>query len=616
MLRILMFALICLFPFGAMGQTVSVDERTENFSLEAIAKVYKDTENNLQIQQILSLDSTKFNSISHLNIGITYTTYWLKFTLKNAAKNDLRLFLALESITGDSVFLYKTSKQKLLKTTILGEYLPFLASKIKHRTPVFEIILSPSEQADFYLTTKGNGQPINLTASLLNATGFHAWDSQKLFITGLAYGILLLILIFNFSFFFITKEKIYLIFFIQTIFSTLGIIYFDGFVHQYLFPNSGYWSNEMIAIALCGTYIFNNLFNTDFFNLQQRLPLAFRTFRYLTYLIFVVLLLSFIHPWGFNFFIVSMTALTSLVAILLFVSLLILKRQQFSFYFFVYLATICLIIFGSMYQAFIMGFVPDTFFTQHSIHLAVVLQSVFLALAVNDKFRVIREENDDYQKKMVEALNQYSQNLIGSIEAERQRLAIDIHDGLGQNLLAMRNIILKTLKQKSLTSKTEETLQMLLETTTETLDDARAMAYNLRPPILNTMGLTVAIQTLVEKIKASSNLKIQFKMEQSLDGLVAKENEINVYRILQESFNNVLKHAKASKTILEIDRKVNFLLITFQDNGIGYNLENSTMGQGILGMKERVALLKGSINIESKEGYGTQIYIKIPIRQL
>jgi two-component system, sensor histidine kinase LadS len=614
MVRMLLFALFGLFSFGAKGQSVSVNERTENLSLETIAKVYKDTENKLQIQQILTLDSTKFSPISHLNIGITYSNYWLKFSLKNTINNEIDLFLAFESIVNDSLFLYKVAQNRVASRVVLGENMPFSAKRIKHQTPIFNIQLQPNEQAQFYIKSSGNGQPMNLTAKLLNAQGFHDWDVRKTFFLGIIYGIMFLILILNFSFFLITKENIYIVFSGQVAFSALCIAYFDGFIYQYVFPNSGYWSNQTIAIAMCFTFIFNNRFTSDFFNLKNLVSWAYHTFRYATVLIISILAFSFLHPLGFNTFVVLMTALTSLVALLLFVSILFAKRQGFTSYFFSLVATLCLIVFGLFFQLFLIGIVSGNFFTHYTMHLAVVTQSVFLALAVNDKFRIIREENAYYQVKLVETLNQYSQNLISNIEAERQRLAIDIHDGFGQNLLAMRNITLKALKQKKLSAKIEDTLQTLLETTTETLDDARAIAYNLRPPILNTMGLTVAIQTLVEKIRTSSSLKIQFKIEQSLDGLVAKENEINVYRILQESFNNVLKHAKATKIDLEILRKNELLEIIFKDNGIGYNQDEIATGQGILGMKERVALLKGSIVTESNSKKGTNIFIKIPIK--
>ena len=102
-------------------------------------------------------------------------------------------------------------------------------------------------------------------------------------------------------------------------------------------------------------------------------------------------------------------------------------------------------------------------------------------------------------------------------------------------------------------------------------------------------------------------------MEQSVDGIIHKDLDINIYRILQEGFNNAVKHAKASKIDLKIIKKGKFLEIHFQDNGIGFDQNEQVNGQGILGIKERVTLLSGTINITSEADSGTLLYIQIPI---
>lgn len=600
-------------PFCVKGQQILINQQTENLDLQQIARVCKDSSHKLTIEQFLQPNQFVFSPVEYLNIGITYTDYWVKFTLKNTEKYDLKLRLTLESMVNDSLFLYKVINQKVVETTLLGENMPFLASKIKHQMPVFEINLSSNQQSDFYLKSKGDGQPKNLTAKILNNENYHQWVIDKLFFLGMIYGIMLLILLFNFSFYLVTREKIYLIFSLQVAFSVLAIAYFDGFVYQYVFPDGGYWSNQTISIAFCCTFLFSNRFTQDFFSLKTLVPWAYQTFRYSNYLIIFIFVFSFVHPLGFNTFIVSMTVLTSLVALLLFISILNAKMRGFSSYIFGLVATACLIIFGSIFQLLIIGLIPDIFITHYSMQLAVATQSVFLGLAVNDKFRVIREENIYYQVKLVEALNQYSQNLITNIETERQRLAVDIHDGLGQNLLVIRNKILMALKKKSTISILEETLESLLEVTTEALDDTRAMSHNLRPPILNTMGLTVAIQSLVEKMRVSSALKINLDMKDSIDGLIQKELEINVYRILQESFNNAFKHAQAIKIEIFIEKIANELRINFIDNGKGFDQGKTQMGQGLLGIKERVSLMRGTFLIESENKKGTKIMIKIPV---
>jgi signal transduction histidine kinase len=130
------------------------------------------------------------------------------------------------------------------------------------------------------------------------------------------------------------------------------------------------------------------------------------------------------------------------------------------------------------------------------------------------------------------------------------------------------------------------------------------------------MGLTVAIQSLVEKMKESSAMKINLEMKEPIDGLVQKELEINIYRILQESFNNAFKHASATIIEIKIQKDVHELRIHFEDNGKGFNQNTAKYGQGLVGIKERVSLMKGTLLIESEEKKGTHIFIKIPFKTM
>lgn len=303
---------------------------------------------------------------------------------------------------------------------------------------------------------------------------------------------------------------------------------------------------------MCFTFVFNNLFTDNILNFKQTSLRVHQFTIGLIYFTLFVLSFSFIHPLGFQFFIRFGILFASFVAILLMFGIFTIRKNKNLFYFFVSLATFSLVFFGTIFQLFLVGVLPNNILTQYSMHFAVVFQSIFLVLAVNDRFRQIKEDNDRYRIELMEAMNQYSQNLIANIEAERQRLASDIHDGIGQNLLVIRNRILLTLKKKTSTAKFEETLESLLDVTTSALEDARAMSHNLRPPILNTLGLTTSIESLVTQIRQSSSLQINLNMNASIDGLIKKDLEINVYRIFQEGFNNVIKHANATKINIKI----------------------------------------------------------------
>lgn len=590
-----------------------IDSLTQKITLSDIA-VYAADAHPVSVSTLLAGEGPVFKRASHFNFGVTHTDHWVKFSLENTSAKTLRFYLVMESSTNNSLLLYTVKNGRVIHTEATGEETAFNSRFVRHRNPVMELVLLPHDSTSYYLFAKGSGEPLNVSAHLLSPQAWQEWNTDASFFSGGVYGILLLIMVLNISFYIVTKERVYIVFFFQLLCGWLCICCFDGFIYQYVFPTSPYWINQTAPVTLCLTYIFSNFFVAEYYNLKVLSPFLAKSFHGSSFCIAVILLVSFIHPAGFNFFILAMLVMTTVTAVLLSLAVVEALKKGFRTYFFAMLATICVIIAGSVYQLYFLGVLPDTFISHHAMHLAVLTEAVFMALAVNDKFRAIREENMRYQQQLVLVLKEYSQNLITTIEEERQRLAIDIHDSLGQNLLAMRNKILLTQRQKQIPGELEEDLELLLHTTSETLDEVRAISYNLRPPILNAMGLTAAVHSLTTKIRTSTHLKVELNIDDTIDGLLLKKLEINVYRILQEAFNNVVKHAGASKVVLDMRVAGNQLLILFADDGNGFD-SRATKGQGMLGMEERVAILNGNFSIRSDKTTGTELRIDIALNR-
>lgn len=275
--RSIYILMLVLLSFYSKGQIFYLDSNSKSIKLVSKALVFRDKASNLNINQVLKRN-LPFRHRTHLNIGISYTDYRLKFALENKQNVSQTFYLAFKSIVNDSLILYKVVNNQVAETKILGENLPFSRQEVKHRTPIFKIKLDAKENALFFLKSPGDGQPKNLSADLLSADGFLLWDEKKIFLLGLVYGVLAFIILFNFSVYIVTKESIYILFSLQTFFSTLSIAYFDGFLHQYLFPESAYWSNQAIAIVICLTFILNNLFVSIFFNLKVIAPWLLKPF--------------------------------------------------------------------------------------------------------------------------------------------------------------------------------------------------------------------------------------------------------------------------------------------------------------------------------------------------
>jgi signal transduction histidine kinase len=222
-----------------------------------------------------------------------------------------------------------------------------------------------------------------------------------------------------------------------------------------------------------------------------------------------------------------------------------------------------------------------------------------------------QQKSEDINKKLLEEKIRIS-TIIKTIESERERIARELHDGLGQ-LLTTAKLKLDLIKIKSDKSKTEinDTLSILINAG----DEIRRIINDLKPSDVESFGLISSIEILCERIKQASGINVQFTVSTNYQ-LIDKTNELIIYRIVQEALNNIVKHSHCSKADIEIVNSKNNLFIKIRDNGNGMDiakLEENGKTFGIYNIKERVKSLNGKLNIESTPGKGFNYQIEIPI---
>jgi ligand-binding sensor domain-containing protein/signal transduction histidine kinase len=212
----------------------------------------------------------------------------------------------------------------------------------------------------------------------------------------------------------------------------------------------------------------------------------------------------------------------------------------------------------------------------------------------------------------------FARQLIASQEQERQRIAAELHDSLGQNLLVIKNWVSMARRSLEPQSRACAPLDEVVGVVSHSIEEVREIAYNLRPYQLDEIGLTEAIQSMLEKVAASSGLQFTVAID-PLDGLFSGEAEISIYRIVQECVNNIVKHSEASEAEVLIRRRSQALELVIKDNGKGFEL-NRTMtskerGFGLTGINERVRFLGGKRSVQTAPGAGTAITITLELRQ-
>ena len=231
--------------------------------------------------------------------------------------------------------------------------------------------------------------------------------------------------------------------------------------------------------------------------------------------------------------------------------------------------------------------VPDLRFTSEDLRLAETFASR-AAVAADQARRVQR----DAFRRVVQAQ-----------EEERRRLARELHDETGQALASIL-LGLKTLEEASDVAELGERVAALRSRVVETLQDVRRLAVELRPAALDDFGLEPALERLVSGFAEQTGLRVELE-SRLRDDRLPQEVETVLYRIVQEALTNIVKHADAGRVSIVVTQRAGSVGAIVEDDGRGFDPEQDTNGGiGLIGMRERVALLDGSMTIESARGRG------------
>lgn len=212
----------------------------------------------------------------------------------------------------------------------------------------------------------------------------------------------------------------------------------------------------------------------------------------------------------------------------------------------------------------------------------------------------------------LEQLRDLPRSLLNAQEAERRRLASDLHDEIGQDLTAILLAVNRakggsTDESRLALDETEAALQALTR-------KVRRLAQDLHPSTLNELGLAAALSSLLARYNQQTPLDIHWHLPGEQERF-PRDIEVAAYRIVQEAITNVVRHAQAQQAWVTVYRSGQHLLLQIMDNGQGFDMGTTPQADhyGLLGMSERVTLLKGNIHIRSVLGRGTQISAELPL---
>jgi signal transduction histidine kinase len=239
--------------------------------------------------------------------------------------------------------------------------------------------------------------------------------------------------------------------------------------------------------------------------------------------------------------------------------------------------------------------------------------------------QALRRAHDELEQRVkertteiLELRSSFTSWLLDAQEKERKRISHELHEELGQSLAVLK-MQLRRVEKNLPAGMPKEQLWSALDHLNEVVDDVRRLSQDLRPSILEHMGIAAALKHLADAFSKENQIPVALDMD-SIQGLFSPEAEVIIYRIFQEAFANIAQHARASSVMMSIKKSDGGVAFQVEDDGQGFdspkvlNEEVTRRGLGLAAMTERMRMLHGSLDIWSREGQGTRISFVLPIK--
>jgi signal transduction histidine kinase len=543
---------------------------------------------------------------------------WSHFYLKNTSDQPLIYNIKIEDPYINRFHFYTFYKKDSAEIDKSGINYPFQIRKTNYRNHISIVKISPNSTVEIYLMADKYAKAIRLNIELWQPDKLLVELSQNNLITGIFYGVLLLVLILTIIIYFQFKD-VFLIGYILYLFG--GLLYGlanSGLLFQYFLNGVNPLLLELIRpwclfISYNGLILFvNRLFNKPV--VFSKLNIACRWFHWIYILVFIIgSVFYFIIPksdwiWFSNVFSTA-AALIGLAGIIISFWIVLLAFRQnrnaetgsFVIVYFLLFFYSTMII-TNVYFIKVHSLPP--IFVENVSLIFLLLETAFMSFAITIRMNKMIAKREELKLKVERQKLEVAQSVIQGTENERERIAKELHDSIGSYLSTIGIFTDQLEKEGDLKSK----IRSLVD---ETHSEVRRISDDLLPMAFSRFGLLEAIKNLCADLN-NDTINVQFFTNIKYLELT-NATQLNIYRIIQELSNNTIKHAEARQLSIQLLKDEEGICLTVEDNGKGFDLEKVEQEKitAFHSIRARCESLGADLHIESSASAGTIAIIEL-----
>jgi len=570
-----------------------------------------------QVQQLFKEEKFRILNKGNFNPGFTKSVYWLAI---RASEKDSKQKLIIGNAHINRLHFYiSTSSGTNLKYTT-GDYYPFKQRPIKYHLFTFPL---EGKVGDIYLLrVDKHGESLQLEAHILSNELFFQKTMNENLITGLLWGIILLVLVFGCFLYITVREKLYLYYVLYIIIGSLWIMADKGYGYQYLWPDFPYFASRARPIFNSLATIMLLQFMQVFIG-QSKESRFFKPIVYIKATSLLMAILFFSLPIeeksnGFLFLgILILVGISTQILIALSLAEKIRQKNPQSWY---YLFSIFALIIFSITELLVHsgGSGPQiNYLSNYGIQTGLVIELIILNFGLASRFNDYKNEKELLLLEVNKKQKELTERIIETQELERKKIADQLHDDIGSMLsLATLQVssALDTIKSESSVLKLKKAGDVL-DSISQTV---RNISHTLTPLAIEKYGFKNAITDLIESINSADKIKIEYIIigfDTDQNQFLTMQNDL--YRIIKELLNNIIKHSEASHCLLQLIEDEDRISIIVEDNGIGMHDETGLKnGIGLANITAKINYFQGLFEITKKTEGGLLINIEIPIKTI
>ena len=553
----------------------------------------------------MALD-TNFKRLNSTSFGFSNQYYWFKFKIINSTTAFKESEVVIKNPHIDFIKIWSIDWEGSLKMVYLGgDGMPFNDRTIRNRNIVFPVSLLPNQEMEYLIQVDKRNASVSVPIKILPKKIFEKTERINLFVFGLYFGVLALIILFAVFIFFILRQSVFVWYAIYLVFLELYLMSDIGYLFQIVYPNKYYLNNYSRPVFVSLMVMAFLQFTRELLNIKALLPKWNTGYNLiigglgLTTLIWVVTLLLGV-PQTILF--LNIQNLTLFIAFIYFMTTAILtyKKQQQIILFF--LGAFMALILSAMLIVFIEnGWVNESDFPFNPLFIGSIIETIVFGVAVsywsklNERQRIKLINEIPVRKK--EKVDSY---LLG-IEEEKSKISSDLHDNIGSRISSLKRQI---EADKEISKEVVEKIKVISKR-------VRRISHELSPPSFYNNEFTASLKHLVYSHQAKG-MQINFQLF-DIPSVLDKELFKQLYRIIQGLLSDLENSKKYKKVDIQLFNYESELVLAIESNVYETSYNKVEPGFVMKSILNRVELLNGRIDVSSFKRYGTSIMIHIPI---